>query len=217
MKIRIVAILIVAATAALAEPSEALKRAYQMQEAVLKTQDLAKIGELLKQGVDPNAPIGCGTFAPLDGAVHVGNAEMLKFLLAHGAKPRGELMSVAAFYAGHQQALEMVQALAGAEADINARGELGTALTAASFRENTGLIGWLLAQKTIKKDEMDTDGFTALMWAVKKGSSEIVDQLLKAGADPSIRNQKGETAATVAQQEIELRRAMMVKFEAVRP
>jgi hypothetical protein len=35
----------------------------QMQAAVLKDQDLKKIEELLKQGVDINAPIGCGTYA----------------------------------------------------------------------------------------------------------------------------------------------------------
>ena len=45
----------------------------QMQMAILKDQDIHKVEELLKQGVDINAPIGCGTYAPLDGAVRTQN------------------------------------------------------------------------------------------------------------------------------------------------
>src|SRR5207249_2832286 len=62
-------------------------RAMQMQMAILKDQDIHKVEELLKQGVDINAPIGCDTYAPLDGAMDTQNLKMLKFLLAHGPNP----------------------------------------------------------------------------------------------------------------------------------
>lgn len=190
-----------------------LKLAYEMQEAVLRSGNLDKIGELIKAGVDPNAPIGCGTFAPLDGAISTANPGITKFLLEHGARPHRGLLAMAAFSANHQNAVETVQVLAKAGQDINDRSEMGTALIAATFRENRELVNWLLAQKEVKKDELDVDGFTALMWAVKKGSTELVDTLLKAGANPSIANSRGETASTIAVQEIELRKAMVTKFQ----
>jgi hypothetical protein len=54
-------------------------RAMRMQRAVLKDQDIHEVEALLKQGVDINAPIGCGTYAPLDGAVGTQNLKLLKF------------------------------------------------------------------------------------------------------------------------------------------
>src|ERR1035437_1123459 len=183
METKLIATLMVVAVTVFAEPNEqTLKLAYQMQEAVLKTQDIRKVEELLKQGVDVNAPIGCGTFSPLDGAVNTQNVDMLKFLLAHGAKPRG--LADAAFASGEQQAMEMVTALLEAGVDPNTRNEYRTPLISATYRENQDLVTLLLSQRGIKLDEVDIDGYTALMWAVKQGSSEIVALLLHAGANP---------------------------------
>jgi hypothetical protein len=52
-----------------ARPTPIDPYAMQMQQAVLKDRDIHQVEALLKRGVDINAPIGCGTFAPLDGAV----------------------------------------------------------------------------------------------------------------------------------------------------
>ena len=192
-----------------------LKLVYQMQAAVLETQSFAKIEALLKQGVDVNAPIGCGTYSPLDGAIDKQNVGMLEFLLAHGAKPPARSLARAAFSSGNQQALEMTQALIAVGVDPNTRDiDANNALLSATYRGNQELVGFLLSQKGIQLDEFDVDGFTALMWAVKHGSSEIVDMLLHAGASVQIANQRGVTAITISGQEIEKQQVIVRKLKA---
>ena len=202
----------IACTAVAEQVDDKLNLGYEMQEAILKTQDIRKVQDLLTRGIDINAPIGCGTFSPLDGAVHTQNVEVLKFLLAHGAKSRGRELADSAFASGHQQALEMVTALLQAGVPPNTRNEYSNALIQATYRENRDLVRLLLSQRDIKLDETDVDGYTALMWAVKHGSSEIVDMLLHAGASVAVTNNQGETAATIAQQEIEKQRAIISKL-----
>lgn len=204
------------ACTALGEPAdEQLKLAHEMQEAILITQDIHKVQDLLKRGIDIHAPIGCGTFSPLDGAVHTQNVEILKFLLEHGAKPHGRELANAAFASGQLQALEMVTALLQAGVPPNTRNEHSNALIRATYRENQELVRLLLSQRDIQLDEVDVDGYTALMWAVKQGSSEIVEMLLHAGASVAVMNEKGETATTIAQQEMEKQRALIAKLNAV--
>ncbi|MHA3774239.1 ankyrin repeat domain-containing protein [Verrucomicrobiota bacterium sgz303538] len=214
MKTTLVTLLMIVCTAAAEPADEKLALAYQMQEAVLRTQDVGKVQDLLARGVDINAPIGCGTFSPLDGAVHTQNVGMLKFLLAHGAKPRGHELANAAFASEHQQALEMVKALLDAGVAPNTRSDYSNALISATYRENVDLVRLLLSQRGIKIDETDVDGYTALMWAVKHGSTDIVDMLLNAGASVAVKNQRGETASTLARQEIEKQQAIISKLNA---
>src|SRR5450631_3340931 len=120
MKIRSIALLVLAITvtgfAGLtqetnqpARPIPIDPRAMQMQWAILKAQDIHKVEALLKLGVDINAPIGCGTYAPLDGAVSTRNLKMLKFLLAHEAKPQGREIDEAAFIENPKTALNFVK------------------------------------------------------------------------------------------------------------
>ena len=52
----------------------------------------------------------------------------------------------------------------------------------------------LLAQPHIKLDIADGSGCTALMGAADQGSLEIVDLLLKAGANPNLKDAWGETS-----------------------
>ena len=175
-------------------------RAMQMQAAVLKDQDLNKIEELLKQGVDINAPIGCGTFSPLDGAVSTENLEMLKFLLAHGAKPQGRELPKVAFYNNPQTAMDFVKVLLAAGVSPNATdGLIGSALGCAAYQGNQDLVVLLLAQPHINVDVPDQGGCTALMYAALNGYVDIADLLLKAGANPDLKNINRETAITFAE------------------
>lgn len=196
------------------ENEERLKLGYEMQEGVLKTQSLPKIRELLNRGVDINAPIGCGTYSPLDGAVNVQNPEMLKFLLAHGAKPLGCHLSAAAFASGGGQSFEMCKSLIESGVDPNTPGEDINALSGATFREHQNVVALLLAQPKINIDATDLDGYTPLMWAIKHGSLDLVDMLLKAGANPLAKNKRGEIAATIAQQEIKKQETILLQLGA---
>jgi len=175
-------------------------RAMQMQMAVLKDQDIHKVEELLKQGVDINAPIGCGTFSPLDGAVSTENLEMLKFLLAHGAKPQGRELPKVAFYNNPQTAMDFVKVLLAAGVSPNATdGLIGSALGCAAYQGNQDLVVLLLAQPHINVDVPDQGGCTALMYAALNGYVDIADLLLKAGANPDLKNINRETAITFAE------------------
>jgi len=122
-----------------ARPRPIDPHALQMQMAILKDQDIHKVEELLMQGADINAPIGCGTYGPLDGAVSTQNLEMLKFLLAHGAKPRGRELPNAAFYEDPQTALNFVKVLLSAGVNPNATDTVtGSALGCAAYGSGGG-------------------------------------------------------------------------------
>ena len=122
----------------------------QMQEAVLKSEDIHKVEALLKGGVDINAPIGCGDYAPLDGAVDTKNFEMLKFLLARGARPKGRELANAAFIKDPQTALKFVKALLSAGVNPNATNYYSTPLESAAFRDNENPIS--AAKRAIERE-----------------------------------------------------------------
>src|SRR4029079_18644074 len=146
-----------------------------------------------------------GTTWPLDVAVQRARVEMVKLLLAKGAKFHGGELALAALSGNQEESLAMITALLQAGADVNSRNDrlVGglsfTALYAAVHKGNKDSVKLLLAQPGIKLDESNDDGDTALMVAAEHGHAEIVEMLLKAGADVSITDEAGETAITRAQ------------------
>ena len=184
-------------------------RAMQMQRAILKDRDIHQVEALLKQGVDINAPIGCGTYSPLDGAVATQDLEMLKFLLAHGAKPQGRELPDAAFYQNPQTAMNFVKVLLSAGVDPNATDRIiGSALGCAAYQTNRDLVVLLLAQPHIKIDITNEDGCTALMTAAGRGAVDIEDLLIKAGADQRLKGWEGQTATDMDERNIATRKAV---------
>jgi ankyrin repeat protein len=180
--------LLLVAPAALAEepPKWAL-----MQQAVLFDQDGNKIRSLVADGVNPSDPIGCGTFAPLDGAVGKANVELVELLLTLGAKPKDGQIVSAAYATDHKAGLKMVELLRSAGVSANARhyylktGKFTTALHAAVWSENLDLVRYLLDQPDIRLDERNVDGYTPLMIALEKGNVALSGMLLAAGASPT--------------------------------
>jgi uncharacterized protein len=216
MKAKIIAIMLVAIVQASFGQPAPLRRidplAMQMQEAVLKAKDIRKIEELLKQGVDINAPIGCGTYSPLDGAVDTQNLGMLKFLLAHGARPRGRELANAAFIQNHKTAFDIARVLLLAGVDPNAPNRYSTPLISAAYQDNRELVAVLLSQPGIKFNAQDVDGYTALMWAADHDSLDLVHQLIRAGANPNLTNKRGDDAYSLAKDEA-TRRAIIPRLE----
>ena len=190
---------------------------------------LEQLKKLINQGADVNAPIGFNRMSkvgdgpssrtptawPLDGAVQQGQMEMVKLLLASGAKFRGGELAMAAFAAREHDALAMVTALIEAGADVNSpqRDYGHTALFWASFNGHKNIAKLLLAQPGIQLNAINIDGDTALMAAAEKGHLEIVEMLLKAGAKVSITNKRGETAASLAQEALAKQQAMVSKLQ----
>jgi ankyrin repeat protein len=188
---RVSAIMLCSLLAASAVSAEEPPKWALMQQAVLFDQDASRIRLLVAEGVNPNDPIGCGTFAPLDGAVSKANVELVELLLSLGAKPREHQIVSAASATDHQAGLKMVELLRSAGASVNARhyylktGKFTTALHAAVWSENLELVRYLLDQPDTRLDERNVDGFTPLMIALEKGNVALSGMLLAAGASPT--------------------------------
>jgi len=198
-----------------------------------KFKRLEQLKELIKQGADVNAPIGFNrmlyegedassssrkpTAWPLGVAVQHAEVDMVKLLLANGAKLHGGELAKAAFAGNQDESLAMVTALIEAGADVNSPdADYGfTALFWASARGNKNSTALLLAQPGIKLDVIDTDGDTALMAAAEHGHAEIAEMLLKAGANVSLTDKRGETATSLAQKTLAKQQAIVEKQQAM--
>lgn len=193
-----------------------------MQRAVLNEQNLDKIKSLVASGVDPNAPIGCGTYAPLNGAISQGNLKMVALLLSLKARPTDTQM-VEAVSVRTPDALKMVKMLLAAGASINARDYyskeenlFSSPIHKAVYRGDHEMIAYLLGQNGIELNNPDVDDSTPLMSAIKRGDETTVDMLLAAGADPRQKNREGLDPATVAADVIKKQQAFIVKLSQVR-
>ena len=166
--------------------------------------DIAKL--LLARGEDVNAQTDEGT--PLMMAVQRGNPELVQLLLDDGARVNAKhrsgrtplMMSAGPSYlemnakpgdAPPVASSEVMSLLLARGADPNVVAQYGhTALMEASSAAKVKLLLARGAQVNAK----DEDGATALTRAVDRGDAEIVETLLKAGADGlNTQNEDGET------------------------
>jgi uncharacterized protein len=155
----------------------------------VKAGDLAAVRKLVAARADVNTVSGDGS-TPLLWATHRSDAEMVRVLLAAGAKP-----DVANNYgitplldASRTGDVEVMTVLLKAGADpkrTHPEGE--TPLMAASRSGSVPAVRLLLDRGV---DVNATDTFqkqTALMWASGEGHVNVVDMLLKAGANPNLK------------------------------
>ena len=190
----------------------------QMQTAVLRDHDQKKVRALVAGGLDPNAPIGCGTYAPLNGAIQENDSDLVALLLSLGAKPTDTQM-VQAVGASTPNALKMVKMLLAAGGSINARDyyaqtkdRFTNPIHRAVSHAEREMITFLLSQPGIELNNPDVDDRTPLMIAITKGDAEVVDMLLAAGADPRQKNRAGLDAAAVANGVIDQQRGILGKL-----
>lgn len=185
-----------------------------------KFQRLEQLKDLIKQGAEVNAPIGFNrmlyegenpatsprkaTAWPLDVAVQQAHVEMVKLLLANGAKFHGGELAKAAFAGNPEESLALLTTLLAAGADVNSPHEdYGyTALFWASVRGHIASAQLLLAQPGIQLNITNIDGDTALMAAAEHGHAEIAEMLLKAGANVTLTDKRGETATSFAEKSL---------------
>jgi hypothetical protein len=187
----------------------------QMQQAVLYKQDLKEIRGILKAGFNINDPIGCGTFNSVDGAVGVGNVEILNFLLANGAQPKESALLQAVWCRKPEVSFRLVEALLKAGADAGYKdyypkewnagdthkpdtNRFNSALHIACYQGYFEVVNLLLSHPGVELNGLNIDGRTPLMSAAAQGNEKIVALLLAKGANVDIKNGRGETAATVA-------------------
>ena len=156
----------------------------------LKNQQATAARALVKQRVDVNAPDADGS-TPLQWAAHWNDLEMVKALLAAGAKPTAaNRYGVTPLHeAATIGSAPVLSALlrAGAKPD-SAYGEGETALMLAARSGNVDSVKLLLEANADVNAAEKFRGQTALMLAANENHAEVVNALLAAGARPNTRS-----------------------------
>jgi ankyrin repeat protein len=137
---------------------------------------------LIERGADINAGNMVGT--PLGDAIENNHAECAIELLRAGAVPKPEEYSDKnlLIMAVHQRSVPMVKALLRAGHAVDQRGDIR------ELDEDTGEMHALYANAT------------PLIVAAQLGEDQIVEALLRAGADPYARDEQGRRAVELAQE-----------------
>jgi ankyrin repeat protein len=174
--------------------------------------DAEKVSRLLARGADPSysaltiAAASRGTLGalkrlleagvpagdkPLLLASMTGDLDNLKLLLAHGADPSTALAQAVTF--GYP---DIVRALISAGAPARLTESSGINLLHWAAIANRPEVIPALAEAGVSINAQDDSGFTPLMYAatIDFGGTASLRALLKAGADPNIRNGEGRTA-----------------------
>lgn len=166
----------------------------------IQRDDAATITTLLQRGFDPNTrdPRGqvglmlalkADTLKAFDALMQARNLRVEE----RNAQDESPLMMAA--LRGH---LEAVRALIARDADVNKPGWTPLHYAAAGTQPQQPAIIALLLENFAFIDAASPNGTTPLMMAVHYGTSESVQLLLKEGADPSLKNQLGLSAADFA-------------------
>jgi ankyrin repeat protein len=132
-------------------------------------------------------------------AVKANNVETINLLLDSGANPNGDnggspLMTAVSLYAPIPQILPVIKTLLGRGADVNFQKPILEAIRA----DRLPIVKLLLEAPDIDVDTRDDNGSTLLYVATEWNTPAVVDLLINAGADPTIRNNEGKTPYDIA-------------------
>ena len=169
------------------------------------------IKHLLHAGAPVNPPDGVrAKNTPLLFASMTGDLENVKLLLAHGADPSAALAQAVTF--GYP---DIVRALISAGAPAKLTEGSGINLLHWAAIANRPDVIPALVEAGVSINAQDEAGFTPLMYAatIDFGDTASLRALLKAGADPKIRNSDGRTA--VEQALVYLKSHSHVNLEAI--
>ena len=136
---------------------------------------------------------------PLSLAAKQNNMPLVKFLISIGADPNivTNAGKTPLIYAIESKAEKVGEYLIKHKAEINPEGTSTTPLIAA-ITSNNPAFGFLLISKNAQIDATDSNGLTALQYAVKAHSFEAVSMLLSKGANLSVVDSKGNTLLHIA-------------------
>ena len=186
-------------------------------KACYETGDIDVVKDCLAQGLDINVQTQFGGATPLDAAIYGNNKHIVDYLIAHGADVNaigyedGTMLMAAA----NQGNVELLSILLKHGADPNLASPLTGetplhAVTAKAFDEGALQCVQLLLDAGANPNtkaksgiptatyyrDIEVVGETPLHNAAAYGSKEMIELLLKHNADPSLKDDRGESPLT---------------------
>jgi ankyrin repeat protein len=151
--------------------------------------EASKVKSLLASGADPNASDPEGNTA-LQFAAASGKLNVVEQLIASGANVhmRDRHGSTALHAAAIDRDVRFAELLLAAGADVNARTLRNVTPLMASIGSpySDSKMSLALIRAGADVNIADSDGVTALWTAATTGSEEVIEELLKRGADPNV-------------------------------
>ncbi|CAN0422538.1 unnamed protein product [Ectocarpus fasciculatus] len=155
--------------------------------------NLNLVNSLLEAGADGSAGWkGCRGRTLIDAAALGGSEPVVSALLRAGAQPDVNVVSVSS-----KRSALYTATVCGHE-DAARRLYRGTPLHVAAFRGLDRVVSTLLLREEVFTNALDGGGATPLMDACWSGHLSVVNTLLAAGADVTIRNNRGFSALGIA-------------------
>lgn len=195
------------------QPRVSKKRGCTALMRAAESGNIHEVRALLKAGADVNAAWPTWGHTALMFAAGEGHLEIVKALLAAGADPNavafghGGVPGSAWMFAMNRcnkDWLEIMDAMLAGGAKINPSSGIHMSPLGYAIEKNDKvMIEALLKRKADVNLKDQESGETALMYAARYSSSEVVKVLLDAGAEVNARDKDGRTALSIAEEDTE--------------
>jgi ankyrin repeat protein len=176
------------------------KKTPGVMELASSLKKLESVKILVEAGVSPNVRKD-GVYTPLCSAIRDNSADIVAYLLEHGADCNFKSAEYPAFKCITHKRLHFLPQLVAKGADLHKpKGIMETAVA----HNDKDAIMYLLDQGVNPNDRCTegTIGATALTTAIRENRGELVDLLLSHGADPTIRGENWPLCMAVKQPSI---------------
>lgn len=162
--------------------------------------NVADVRSALEAGADVNAK-GPYNWTSLMEAAEYGDIAMIKLLLEYGADPKiadsdGNTALMNACYYVYTEAVRLLLD-AGADKDAADEGGNTSVIMACKYPRGKRKIIEALCAAGAELDAINIEDKTALMYLSFEGHTSLMKLLIKAGADPHIRDKRGRTALDI--------------------
>lgn len=158
------------------------KKTPGIMELASSLKKLESIQILMQAGVSPNVRKD-GIYTPLCSAIRDNSADIVTYLLEHGADPNLNAAEYPAFKCITHNRVHFLPQLLSAGVDLRSpRGIIETAVA----HNNKEALMWLIEQG-VSPNDRSPQGNTPLTTAIREERIDMVDLLLANGADPAIR------------------------------
>ncbi|KAF2995039.1 hypothetical protein E8E13_000688 [Curvularia kusanoi] len=161
------------------------KRTPGLMELAASLKKLESVKVLIGAGVSPNIRKD-GAYTPLASAIRDNSAEIVTYLLDHGADPNFKAVEFPTHKCITHKRTHFLPQLVAAGADLHT--PKGIVEVAVAHKDKDALL-YLLGQGVNPNDRCPEGGNTALTTAIRENNLEFVDLLLKHGANPAVRGQ----------------------------